>query len=187
MNALAHCFEALYSKARTPVSSLLALEGLQRLWNGLEQRAPGSESDDDLLVGAWLAGAAIVNARTALHHAICHKLAPLAQISHGEANAAVLPHVLRFNLPHCPGESMQMAQAMGVTDEAPAQRIAAITARLAGLAEGAGLHTRLRELGLERAQLDELARRVFAEPGLAFNPRAIRSAGEIRDLLCAAW
>src|SRR5690606_5103743 len=133
-----------------------------------------------------LAGAAIVNARTALHHAICHKLAPLAGISHGQANAAMLPHVLRFNLPYCPRETLQMAQALGIDakDEPP---VGAIATQLSDLAQSAGLHTRLRALGLARAQLDELAQRVFAEPGLAFNPRPIESVDAIRDLLDTAW
>ncbi|MPZ42758.1 MAG: iron-containing alcohol dehydrogenase [Betaproteobacteria bacterium] len=189
MNALAHCFEALYSKARTPISSLLAVDGLQRLWRGLEQRAGGNASADELLLGAYLAGAAIVNARTALHHAICHKLAPLADTSHGEANTAVLPHVLAFNLPYCPGETVRMAQAMGISaaDEPAASLVAEITTRLSALALRAGLQTRLRELGLDRSQLDELARRVFTEPGLAFNPAEIHSAEQIHELLCRAW
>lgn len=189
MNALAHCCEALYSKARTPISSLFAVEGLRRLWRGLEQRLNGHDSDDDLLIGAYFAAAAIVNARTALHHAICHKLAPLARISHGDANTAILPYALAFNLEQCPAEAVQMSEAMevGATAESQAQIVTSITARLTELAQRAGLHTRLREFGLERSQLDELSRRVFAEPGLAFNPRHIESPAEILELLQRAW
>lgn len=189
MNAVAHCCEALYSKARTPISSVLAMEGLRRLWCGLEQRLSGEDSSEELLVGAYLAGAAIVNARTALHHAICHKLAPLAGISHGEANAAVLPHVLDFNLPQCPAQTARVAEAMkiGTDGEAQSRLVATIAARLTDLVRRAGLHTRLREFNLDRSQLDELAQRVFAEPGLAFNPRPIESAGQIREILVRAW
>ncbi|MCC6533401.1 MAG: iron-containing alcohol dehydrogenase [Burkholderiales bacterium] len=183
MNAIAHCVEALYSKARTPISSLFAEEGLRRLWHGLASRLEGADSADELLIGAYFAGAAIVNARTALHHAICHKLAPMARISHGEANAAVLPHVAAFNLAECPAETARMAAAM----ELPDASIAAIATRLHELARRAGLRTRLREFGLERDRLQELAARVFAEPGLAFNPRPIDRPEDIEALLAAAW
>ena len=189
MNALAHCFEALYSKARTPFSSVLAAEGLRCLWSGLQQRLNGSDSADELMVGAYLAGSAIVNARTALHHAICHKLAPLARLSHGEANTAMLPHVLRFNLSACPAEARVMAQAMELGAEIkPEIGIAStITAHLCNIARRAGLPTRLRDFSLERSQLDGLAERVFAEPGLAFNPRPIESTGQIGEILDRAW
>lgn len=187
MNALAHCFEALYSRARTPITSVLAEEGLRRLWSGLEQRLDGADSADELMIGAYLAGSAIVNARTALHHAICHKLAPLAGISHGAANTAVLPHVLAFNLPHCPEETARMARALGIAAGDQAAVVDAITARLTVLSRRAGLSTRLREFDLDRSQLGELAQRVFAEPGLAFNPRPVEHAERILELLANAW
>lgn len=189
MNAAAHCCEALYSKARTPISSLFAVEGLRRLWRGLEQRLSGGDSADDLLVGAYFAAAAIVNARTALHHAICHKLAPLAGISHGDANTAILPYALAFNLEQCPAEAIEIADAMEVGDTAESQPqiITAITTRMTALAHRAGLRTQLRQFGMERSQLDELSRRVFAEPGLAFNPRHIESPAEILEVLRRAW
>lgn len=189
MNAVAHCCEALYSRARTPVSTLFALDGLARLWRGLAHRLDGTDSADDLLLGAYFAAAAIVNARTALHHAICHKLAPLAGISHGEANAAMLAHVLGFNLVHCPVETLDMARALGAGEAAGNHddRVAAVVATLTGLVERAGLPTRLRAFGLQRDQLGLLAERVFAEPGLAFNPHRIVEAAEIRELLERSW
>lgn len=189
MNALAHCCEALYSKARTPISSLFAVEGLRRLSRGLAHRLDGADAADDLLIGAYFAAAAIVNARTALHHAICHKLAPMAATSHGEANTVVLPYALAFNLEQCPAEALQMAEAMGVDENAQTQAeiVTSITGRLRTLAQRAGLPTRLRQFCLERSQLDELSRRVFAEPGLAFNPRRIEHPSEILDVLQRAW
>lgn len=189
MNAVAHCCEALYSRARTPVSTLFAIEGLKRLWRGLGHRLDGTQSTDDLLIGAYFAAAAIVNARTALHHAICHKLAPLAGISHGEANAAMLAHVLAFNLVHCPAEALEMARALAVGEDARTQEelAASVVGGLTALVERAGLPTRLRAFSLPRDRLDLLAERVFAEPGLAFNPRRIEHPGEIREVLARAW
>jgi alcohol dehydrogenase len=193
MNALAHCFEALYSGTRTPITSTLALDGLRRLWTGfdcfLEGGVGGVSAADELLVGAYLAGSAIVNARTALHHAICHKLAPLAGLSHGDANALVLPHALAFNLPACPAEAAAMAGAVGIATAgaASASTVAAIIARLGGAVVRAGLRTRLRDTDLDREQLPELAQRVFTEPGLAFNPRPIESSAAILALLEGAW
>lgn len=184
MNALAHCCEALYSRARTPVSDPLAREGLARLWRGLNRRLDGGDGAEDMLIGAYLAALAIVNARTALHHAICHKLGPLAGIGHGEANAAMLGHVMRFNLPACPAETGQIAQALGCGAGATAE---AVAAQIESLPRRAGLCTRLRDYGLAADRLPLLAERVHAEPGLAFNPRPIPGVAELLGLLRAAW
>jgi alcohol dehydrogenase class IV len=189
MNALAHCFEGLYSRARTPIAVTLAEEGLRLLWRGLDTRIGGGDGAEDMLVGSYYAGAAIVNARTALHHAICHKLAPVAHVSHGDANSLVLPHALRFNLPACPVEARRMAALIGlaVADDSPPAVADAVASAVAALSRRAGLRARLSELDLDRAALPEVAQRVFGEPGLAFNPRTIESADEILGVLNAAW
>jgi len=189
MNALAHCFEALYSRARTPIAVTFAEEGLRLLWRGLRERIGGGDGGDAMLVGSYYAGAAIVNARTALHHAICHKLAPVANISHGDANSLVLPHALRFNLPACPAEAARMAVLLGLPDDggSPQIRADAVAAAVAALSRQAGLRARLSELGMDRSALPEIAKRVFVEPGLAFNPRTIESPDEILGVLNGAW
>jgi len=189
MNALAHCFEALYSKGRTPLSDVCAEEALRRLWMGLATRIDGGDGGDDLMIGGWLAGTAIVNARTALHHAICHKLAPIAGLSHGDANALVLPHALAFNLPACPDIAARMADLIGLDTRAlaPDAIAQAVAHASATPARRAGLTMQLRATGIERAALATVAERVFGEPGLTFNPRPVASPGEIERLLAGAW
>lgn len=189
MNALAHCFEACYSKARTPISDLMALDGLRRLWRGLDARLDGGTGAEDLLLGSYLAGAAIVNARTALHHSICHKLGPMAQLSHGDVNSLVLPHALAFNLPHCPDETARIADTLGLASNRgdTAAQVREICARLRTFARRAGLPQQLRDTAFQREQMPELAARVMAEPGLTFNPRPIDAPEVIEQALAAAW
>ncbi|MCA3070902.1 MAG: iron-containing alcohol dehydrogenase [Rhodocyclaceae bacterium] len=187
-NALAHGCEALYSSARTPVSDLFAREGLARLVAGAdaafaENGVRAGTGADDLLLGSYLVAAAIINARTALHHATCHKLAPVLGASHGEVNALVLPHALAFNLPACPGVAADLARAIGATDASTA----ALVERLERYARAAGLRRTLREFGIARSALAEVARRIHAEPGLTFNPRPIESAAQIEAMLQQAW
>ncbi|MCE2946367.1 MAG: iron-containing alcohol dehydrogenase family protein [bacterium] len=192
-NALAHGCEALYSTARTPVSDLFAREGLARLMAGADARfhprldaagtAGAADGADDLLLGSYLVAAAIINARTALHHATCHKLAPVLGASHGEVNALVLPHALAFNLPACPAAAADIAGAIG----APDASVEALVERLDRYRRQAGLRRSLREFGIARSALAEVAQRIHAEPGLAFNPRPIESAEQIEAMLQQAW
>lgn len=187
MNALAHTVEALYSKARNPISAMYASEALRLLHNGLST-AIADPADADayvsLTLGAYIAAVAIVNARTGLHHAICHKLAPVAGLAHGTANSIILPHALRFNLPAALQELTQVAQLICKDGRRNAEDA---IAELGGLCARAGLPRRLRDVGVSREIFPALAEKIFAEPGLAFNPREIRSVEEIEGVLHAAW
>lgn len=191
MNALAHTVEGLYSKGRNPISALYAAEGLKLLHSGLSAAVENPADDEayvSLSLGAYYAAAAIVNARTALHHAICHKLAPAAGLAHGIANAIVLPHALAFNLPAARAELAQAARLMckDSLTEGSLRGEDAIAA-LEQLSARAGLPRRLRDVGVSQALFPALAQQIFSEPGLAFNPREIESVGEIEAVLHAAW
>ncbi|MBI3917094.1 MAG: iron-containing alcohol dehydrogenase [Betaproteobacteria bacterium] len=191
MNALAHTIEALYSKARNPVSGIHAREAVPLLYRGLHAIATGSAQRDDytaLALGAYYAGVAITNARTGLHHSICHKLGPAVGLTHGLTNSIVLPHVLQFNLPAAREELAAMAEliqdaGVGVTARTPEEAIAAVQ----GLSKRAGLPIRLRDANVSREKLPGLAQVILNEPGLAFNPRPVESAAQIQALLESAW
>jgi alcohol dehydrogenase class IV len=191
MNALAHTIEALYSKARNPISRMHAREAVPLLYRGLHAIAMGSTQRDDyttLALGAYYAGVSITNARTALHHSICHKLGPAVGLTHGLTNAIMLPRVLQFNLPEVRDELTAMGELIeaanvGVSARTPEDAIAAVQA----LARRAGLPSRLRDLNVSREKLPALAQVILNEPGLAFNPRPVESAAQIEAILDSAW
>jgi len=191
MNALAHTIEALYSKARNPVSRIHAREGLPLLYRGLHAIATGNAQRDDyiaLALGAYYAGVSITNARTGLHHSICHKLGPAVGLTHGMTNSIVLPHVLEFNLPAVRDELAAVGELIreanvGLSPRTPEDAIAAVRV----LARRAGLPSRLRDLNVSQEKLPALAQVILNEPGLAFNPRPVESAAQIAALLDSAW
>lgn len=191
MNALAHTIEALYSKVKNPVSRIHAREGLPLLYRGLHAIAMGSAQRDDfiaLALGAYYAGVSITNARTALHHSICHKLGPAVGLTHGMTNSIVLPHVLEFNLPAARDELAEVGELIGqanvgLSARTPEDAIAAVR----DLARRAGLPGRLRDVNVNREKLPALAQVILNEPGLAFNPRPVESAAQIAAILDAAW
>ena len=102
MNALAHAVEGLYGPGANPVMSALALESVRVLAEHLPKliKDPASlEERSSVLYGAYLAGAVLAVVGTSLHHKICHVLGGLYGLDHGQMNAVVLPHALRFNQP----------------------------------------------------------------------------------------
>jgi alcohol dehydrogenase len=170
MNGLAHCVEGLYSTTRTPVSTAVALHGIRLFEAALPRVAREPESAAgraELLAAAHLGGLVLLNARTCLHHAICHAIGAVTGAAHGDANSVMLPHVAAFNYAVAPAE-------------VPVERLRELQAAL-------GVPTRLREIGVPQDALATVARKTMGERGLYFNPRPVRDAGEIEALLQAAW
>lgn len=186
MNGLAHCIEGLYSRVRTPVTTALALHATTLFMRALP--AVAARPDDaacrgELLVAAQLSGQVLLNARTGLHHAICHALGAGTGIGHGDANAVLLPEAVAFNAPACEAELAAAAAACGLAETSAM----ALVAHLRTLQRTLGVPTQLRDLGVPQAALAAVAAQVMHERGLFFNPRRVQDAGEIVALLGRVW
>src|SRR5258706_4936523 len=114
INGLAHCVEGLYSKVQTPVTKALAPHAIGLFVQALPQVAKQTESIDArgaLLAAAHLSGLVLMNARTTLHHAICHALGALTGAPHGLGNAVILTHAIDFNAPVAPAAMSELVRA----------------------------------------------------------------------------
>ncbi|MBO1110363.1 iron-containing alcohol dehydrogenase family protein [Bordetella petrii] len=185
MNALAHCIEGLYSRQGSPIATALALDGARRLRGALRRVAasPGDvHARGELLGAAHVAGMVLASARSCLHHALCHVLGASSGAAHGALNAVMLPHALRYNLPAArePLAALAAAWSAGAQAEAAIGQVAALQAELR-------VPRRLRDLGIARGLLPQVARRALRERGLACNPRQVGGADELEALLDAAW
>ncbi|SCL27340.1 maleylacetate reductase [Micromonospora rhizosphaerae] len=179
LNAVAHCVDALWAPRRSPISDLIAGEGIRALAAGLRALpASGSlaRARTDLLYGAYLAGSAFATAGTGLHHKICHVLGGALDLRHAMTHAIVLPHVLAFNAPHARDAADRVAQALGTTDA---------VAGLRSLAFDAGVPRGLHELGMSEDQIDVIAKLVV-ENAPASNPSPPTPTA-VRALIEAAW
>jgi alcohol dehydrogenase len=184
MNGLAHCVEGLYSRTRTPVTDALALHAIPIFAEALPRvaREPDSvEARARLLVAAHLAGLVLANARTCLHHAICHALGAVTGVPHGAVNAVILPHAMGFNRAAAPDAFAQMARTWPGAEELD------LIERVRALQAGIGVPARLRDLDVPRAALADVAAKTMGERGLYFNPRTVSDAAEIEALLGEAW
>jgi alcohol dehydrogenase len=188
MNGLAHCVEGFYSRVRTPVSSALALEAIRMFMQALPAvaREPDSvQARGIALVAAHLSGQVLLNARSCIHHSVCHALGAVAGISHGDANSIMLPHAMAFNSvdPDAAAALALCARAMGASDASPEGAIE----RVQWLQQAIKVPTRLRDTGMQRSLLTEVAAKVMGEKGLYVNPRRVTQAAQVEPLLLAAW
>ena len=185
MNGLAHCIEGLYSLERSPLAETLALDATARFAEALPavHRAPqDAAARAALLYAAHLSGLVLVNARTGLHHAICHAIGSVTGVGHGDANAVMLPHVIAFNAPAAAQPLARAAVAMGAGHDA-----AALVQAVYALQAVIGVPTRLRDIGVPPDSLDRIADKTLRERGLYYNPRPVADAREVRALLDAAY
>ena len=177
LNALAHAAEALYAEDRNPITTLMAVDGLQALHDAL----PGIVADQRnidarsrALYGAWLCGTVLGSVSMALHHKLCHTLGGSFDLPHAETHAVLLPHTVGFNAVAVPDLLQPVERIFGSPSGAA----------LYDFAGSLGAPTALRDLGLKETDLDRAAAIAVSKPYP--NPRPFDEAA-IRALLGAAW
>lgn len=187
MNGFAHCVEGLYSRVGNPISSALALHGARLLVEAL----PAMVADPDdieargqVMAGAHLSGHVIANARVGLHHAICHGLGAIGGLSHGDANAIMLPHVMRYNAQAAASELALLAETICRRSGGDANDA---IARVEQLQHDAGVPTRLRDVGFDRRLTARIAEKTLSDRGAYFNPIVAPPAAHIEAVIEAAW
>ncbi len=192
INALAHCFEALYSITRHPLSTAAALAGIEHISHALYacyQNGTDLEARTEMLIGAHLAGVSLSSVAMGLHHGLCHVLGGVAGVPHGIANSIMLPHAIRFNADATSNELLPAAQAMGllVDGQRPAQIMDMTAQRVSNLVAQMHLPQRLREVGVKQSELKRLAQLAFQNQTVQNNPKRISDAQQLEGLLRAAW
>ncbi|MGA8518585.1 MAG: maleylacetate reductase [Pseudonocardiaceae bacterium] len=177
MNALAHLVEGLYAPDASPVTAVLAEEGIRALADALPRVVVAPRDLDaraDALYGAWLAGWVLGTAGMGLHHKICHVLGGTYNLPHAGTHSAVLPFVTAYNAPAAPAAMLRAARALGAQDPARA---------LWELAERIGAPTSLAQVGFDPGRIPGAARLVVETPPA--NPRPVDRAA-VDELLRAA-
>lgn len=197
INAIAHAAEGLYAANASPVTKLMAQEGIRALAAGLPRiHADPADLDarSDALYGAWLCGAVLAHGGMALHHKLCHTLGGRFNLPHAQTHAVMLPQVLAFNAPSARKAMERMALALGAADGAKGLKAEegvegekgadAVPASIWDLAHRQGAPTSLRALGLNETDLDAAADAAVETP--YWNPRPVDRAA-IRAVLQAAY
>lgn len=180
LNAMAHAAEALYARDGTPITSLMAAEGLRALAQGLPAvvHAPhDAGARSDCLYGAWLCGSVLGQVGMALHHKLCHTLGGSFNLPHAETHAVVLAHALAYNASHAPEAMQRIAHALGRSDARAATGIYTLAQQL-------GAPTSLKELGMPEDGLARVLDLALQNP--YWNPRPLEREA-LATLLRNAW
>lgn len=180
MNGLAHCFEGMYSRNRSPISDALALLATEHFAQSLESGGDESAQRGQLLLAGHVSGLVLSMARTCLHHAICHVIGARHGVGHGLANTVILPHAIRFNEEVA---APLLAPALAVLNRVSGTRHERVCDWVQDIVARRGLPHSLGALGVRREDLPAIARQTMTERGLAVNPRPVSHPDEVLSIL----
>jgi aldehyde dehydrogenase (NAD+) len=192
LDAVTHAVEALHSLQAAPLTDALALHALRLASSYLPVCVEHGEdlaARGQMQIAATLAGQAFSNAMVGVVHALAHSLGALFGVPHGLANAVVLPHAMRFNLPACAERYALVAEALGVRTPAMGaeQAAGAAVEALARLVGQVGLPVRLRDIAVPQSGLRRCAELALSDGSIVYNPRSVSDPGQAMEILQAAW
>jgi alcohol dehydrogenase class IV len=191
IDALSHAIESYLSLAAsflTDTHALTAMRGVcEHLLPALDRPAD-LQPREGLARASLQAGLAFSNALLGATHAISHQFGGLTDLPHGLLNAILLPHVMEFNAPAAAGRMAEIASAMGLRTGlmTPHEAADAAVQTVRAFAGKAGLPTTLREIGVQWAQLDQVAHGALRDAYIVTNPRPVGEA-DVRAICQAAW
>lgn len=189
LDALTHAIESYTARRASPMSQLYSREAFRLIMTWLPRAlADGDDLDarGNLAQAALYAGIAVANAGAGAVHALAYPLGGRdTALTHGIANAILLPHVLRRNAAACP-EAYAGLCAENTASGAGAQADAALDG-VQALLTALRTPARLADFGVQQAALPALAQEAHTIRRLLDNNVRNFNIGEIEALYTAAW
>ena len=190
MNALAHCVEAVYSTETQPLTDAYCLTGIGLIARYLPRAVENSRDLEALSyvqVAACLSGMGVYSAWTGIHHAIVHVVGGRYKAPHAEIHALMLPYAMRWNLDATIQAHARMAREIGVEEADDDALAAAVPEYVFAMNRRMGLPLKLRDLGVPRDGLKQLAIDALDDYSIHTNPKPVTAADQVLAVLEQAW
>ncbi|MGQ1909175.1 iron-containing alcohol dehydrogenase [Marinifilum sp. RC60d5] len=181
MDALTHAVEAYVSAGAFHWSDHMAIYAIQLISESLRDAVKDGKNLEARSKMAWaqfIAGQAFSNCGLGFVHSAAHQLGGQYNTPHGVANAVLLPHVERFNLPASPDKFAKIAEAMGVDISAMSTQEAAEAAldAISSLSKDVGIPSGIKELGAKPEDFELMAKNALADVCTGGNPKEVTLA-----------
>ena len=181
IDALTHAVEAYVSTASSPVVDVHALAAIRLIRENIE-KAVSSPDDlaarENMSLASLQAGLAFSNASLGAVHALAHSLGGFLDMPHGECNALLLEHVVRFNFGAAAERYCTVAGQLGIdTRGMEAQECSRrMVDELARLRASVGIAGGLADRGVRAVDIPELAVHAVKDACIFTNPRRVSLA-----------
>ncbi|MEH7414851.1 bifunctional acetaldehyde-CoA/alcohol dehydrogenase [Neobacillus drentensis] len=192
MDVLTHAIESYVSVLANDYTDGLALKAIQLVFQYLP-RAYQDGSDEiareKMHNASTIAGMAFANSFLGINHSLAHVLGAEFNISHGRANAILLPHVIRYNAAK-PNKFMtypkyehfiaderyaEIARMLGLPANTTEEGIASLIKAVVDLAKELDISMSVQANGVNKEEFDsklaEIAERAFDDQDTIANPK----------------
>jgi len=208
-DALSHLVEAYTARPKNPspeqiasqiyvgknrITDLFCSEGLRMMNRSLARvvESPSNlQARSDVMFAAYCAGMAINTTGTAAAHAIQSPMAAFGHTPHGFGVGALLPYVMRFNLPYATAEFAEMARILSVASDSGSELDMAKAAieRIEAMLAAVGTPLDLAAIGIRHEHFDQIAKASITATRLVLNnpaPMTIQSVTAVLERGVAA-
>ncbi len=187
LDALTHLIEGYVSKGATPITDTLSRYGIElfgKHFLDFVQDRSRPEAAANMLLAAMLGGIVLSHARTGAVHTITRPMG--GGISHGLANAVMLPYCMEFNLDVSIRKFADIARLLGeeVTGDEREDALKAVQ-HVRRLNEQLGIPSSVKDLGITEEQIDTIAQQAYELDISKLNPREL-GVKEIKEILASA-
>ncbi len=202
MDVLAHGIEAYVSVMASDYTDALCLKAIELVFNYLPSswREKDTVAREKMHNASAIAGMAFTNAFLGINHALAHKVGGEFGITHGRANAVLLPYVIEYNasLPSkfvsfpkyehfiAPEKYRQIAAHLGLPATSKEEGVRSLIGAVSDLSRSLGIPASFAGLGIERnnfmSKVPQLAEKAFEDQTTTTNPR-LPLISELEDIL----
>ncbi|MBM7624715.1 acetaldehyde dehydrogenase/alcohol dehydrogenase [Sporohalobacter salinus] len=208
LDVLTHGIEAYVSVMASDYTDPLALQAIKLVFDYLPRAYKNGTEDKTARAkmhnAACIAGMSFTNAFLGINHSLAHILGSKFEISHGLANALLLPHVIKYNaqaptkFAHYPNYSYhqagerynQLAKELGLKADNLEEGINNLTQEIKNLMVTLNLPLSIADLGIDKqefeSKIEEMARIAYSDQATIANPRK-PLVSELEDIYSKAY
>lgn len=166
LDALVHTLEAFSARSSTQLSKMLAREAFRVIFNNLPKVFKDQsdiEARGQMQIGAYLAGAALINSASGAAGVLSYPLGVHYRIPHGIAGAVFLVPVARYNLDRGYDGYAELYDLIDGSDRTLSvpDKNREFLKRLIGLCDMAEIPRSIRDLGVKEEDLHALAQESY--------------------------
>lgn len=186
MDVMTHAIEAFVSTAADSYASPLAVEAIKLVFENLEKAVKNGDDIDartKMHDASTLAGMAFSNVSLGIVHSMAHKIGGIYHITHGEANAIMLPYIIDYNRKETKRYD-ELEKLIGVDDIAEEVRKLNSAVGIADCIKN-GKNTIIEEENF-LSVLDKMSENAFKDACTLTNPRNT-SAEDIKKIYSASY
>ncbi|MCC2676780.1 MAG: iron-containing alcohol dehydrogenase, partial [Ramlibacter sp.] len=188
LNTFAMAIEGLTSRTGNPIADGLLMHAMRLI----AQHLARPETLDDpavrgeLMIAAVLCGQGTDHTAAGITTVLGHAIGARYHTENGLANAIVLPHVLRFNGDAALSGLEKVAAALGLP-RGGNDTVSMVGYSVKSIFSALGIPKRLRDVGVPQDALPAIAELAMGDWFLRGNPRPVREAAQLQEVLQDAW